>query len=80
MSRRKTKIKPVEADVPDPHDELGRYAALIVDDLIPSMASRLDLCLGCFAVEIMQQLQAALTTLQAHQEADDKIGETKGSA
>ena len=79
MTKRK-KAEPAAPDVVDPHDELGRYAALIVDDLIPSMASRLDLCLGCFAVEIMQQLQAALTTLQAHQEADDKIGETKGSA
>ena len=78
MTKRKT--KPVEADVADPHDELERHAALIVDDLIPSMANRFDLCLGCFAVEIMQQLQAALTTLQAHQEADDEIGSTQGSA
>ena len=80
MTRRKTKIKPAAPDVVDPHEELGRYAVLIVEDLIPSMANRFDLCLGCFAVEIMQQLQDALTTLQAHQEADDKIGSTKGSA
>jgi hypothetical protein len=80
MSKRKARINPVDPDAPDQHEELERHAALIVEDLIPAMASRWNLCLGCFATEIMQQLHAALATLEAHQEADDRIGEPRGSA
>ena len=73
----KTKIEPVDSD---PHEEIERHAALIVEDLIPSMASRLDLCLPCLALEIAKQLNWQIETLQAHHEADGRIGETEGSA
>ena len=80
MTKRKAKPKPDDNQANEAHDELELHAALIVEDLIPSMAARHQLCLGCFAVEIMRQLQDALEVLEAHHEADERIGETKGTA
>ena len=79
MTRRK-KTKPVEADVPDPHEEIAFHAALFVERLIPEHMAHFNLCASCFGREIIQQLQEALACAESHEAPDDEIGEPRGSA
>ena len=62
------------------HDELAFHAALLVDEIIPSTARHFNLCLSCFGREIIRQIEAALTCLEAREEPDDAVGAPEGNA
>ena len=80
MTKRKPKIKAVEVNAPDPHDELQIHVEYVVGHLLPSMAEHYGLCLSCFGNAVAAEIQQALACAESHEAPDDEIGEPRGSA
>jgi hypothetical protein len=70
----------IEADVPDPHEEIGMFAAYVVGQVIPGIAEFHGVCIQCLGRAIIREIEEALACAKAHGTPDDQIGLPLGSA
>ena len=79
MTKRKAKPKPDDNEANDAHDELQMLACYVVDQVLPGLAEFHGACLQCLGRAVIDEIEAALAHVEAH-DADDRIGETEGTA
>jgi hypothetical protein len=79
MTKRKPKPKPDDNEANDAHDKLHMFAAYVAGPVLIGLADFHGLCLQCLGRAVIDEIEAALAHLEAH-DAKDIIGHPEGSA
>jgi hypothetical protein len=61
------------------HDELQMFASYVAGEVLVGLANFHGLCLQCLGRAVIQEIEAALAHLEAH-EAEDSVGRPEGTA